>query len=422
DCYNEGFLWNFHDNTTRRRTFNVLYYHVFSDTGTFSPTLIVRADNGCEDTISKIIRVLRPDASFITNMDEGCTSGLTVRFTKTSTDTLPVTWEWNFGDNTFDLSSSPSVQHTYTSELPRIYPACLTVKDIYGCRNSSCMPISLDEPDVSFKADKNFICTGEQVNFSALYDSFDSFEWDFGDGSASTVSHSHVYSSPGSFDVTLSAVKNGCLNSLQRTHYIQAEKADATYTVSDSTLDCYPATVSFTHTGGSQVAEGIWTFAPGVQSAGYRRTYQYTYSRPGIYQTSLWVRTPNNCQATRSKTITVEGPYATFEFEPSFICYGDPVSFHITSSENVSEMRWLFGDGETSTDQSPVHNYKAKGIVYPSLWVKNNTCEATLTFDPLYISLVTSAFDFPDSRSSFCQFEEIQISNQSTGYQDVTWI
>jgi gliding motility-associated-like protein len=422
DCYNEGFLWNFQDFTPRRRTFSTLYNHVFSDTGTFSPMLIVRADNGCEDTISKKIRVLRPDALFVTNGDEGCTSGFTVRFTKTSTDTLPVTWEWDFGDNTFDRSSTSTVQHTYTSKTSHMYPACLTVQDMYGCRNSFCIPILLDKPNVSFQSDETFICTGESVNFSALYDSFDSFQWDFGDGSISTVSHSHVYSSPGIFDVTLSAVKNGCMDSLQRRQYIYAEKADATYIVSDSIFDCYPATVSFSHTGSGQVAEGIWTFAPGVQSAGYRKTYQYTYSRPGIYTTSLWVKTPNNCQATRSKTITVEGPYATFEFEPASICYGDPVSFHITSSQDVSEMRWLFGDGETSADLSPVHNYKAKGIVYPSLWVKNNTCEATLTFDPLYISLVTAAFDFPDNRSAFCQYEEIQVSNQSTGYQEITWI
>jgi gliding motility-associated-like protein len=422
DCYNEGFLWNFQDNTPRRRTFNLPYYHVFTDTGIFSPTLIVRADNGCEDTIAKMIRILRPNAMFVTNSDEGCTTGLTVRFTKTSADALPVTWEWGFGDNTYDLSSTSPVQHTYTSGLPRSYPACLTVEDLYGCRNSFCIPITLSEPDVSFQADDNFICTGDKVNFSALYGSFDSFEWDFGDGSTSAVSHSHVYSSPGIFTITLSAVKNGCKNSLERGQYINAEKADATYMVNDSVFDCYPATVTFSHTGSSQVAEGIWTFAPGVQSAGYRKTYQYTYSRPGIYNTSLWITTPNNCRATRSKTITVEGPYATFDFEPGSVCYGDPVSFHITSSHDVSEMKWLFGDGETSADLSPVHIYKAKGIVYPSLWVKNNTCEATLTFDPLYISLVTAAFALPDDRSVFCQHEEIRISNQSTGYQNVTWI
>jgi PKD repeat protein len=126
DCFNEGFLWNFGDHTQRRRTFSSPYYHVFADTGTYSPVLIVRADNGCEDTTSRKISVRRPDATFITDTDEGCTSGLIVRFTKTGTDTLPVTWEWAFGDNTSDLSSTSAVQHTYASEKSQTFTACLT--------------------------------------------------------------------------------------------------------------------------------------------------------------------------------------------------------------------------------------------------------------------------------------------------------
>ena len=84
--------------------------------------------------------------------------------------------------------------------------------------------------------------------------------------------------------------------------------------------------------------------------------------------------------------------------------------------------KWIFGDGETSTLPSPVHNYNAKGTLYPALWLKNNTCEVTLMNEPVYVSLVTAAFDFPDNRTVFCQYEEIQVINQSVGYQDITWI
>jgi gliding motility-associated-like protein len=87
----------------------------------------------------------------------------------------------------------------------------------------------------------------------------------------------------------------------------------------------------------------------------------------------------------------------------------------------VGSFKWLFGDGETSTELSPVHAYKAKGTIYPALWLKNNTCEVTLMNDPVYVSLVTAAFDFPDNRSVFCQYEEIEVSNQSVGYRDITW-
>ena len=421
ECYNEGFLWDFGDHTPRKRTFKNPYAHVYADTGTFETVLIVRADNGCEDTVRNEIRVIRPEAVFSTNVDEGCASGLTVQFAKTGTDKYPVTWKWIFGDTATDNSSTSLVQHTYFSQFSRVYWAGLVVKDIYGCTDSRYVPITLNQPDAFFAADDNHICAGDRVNFSAQYGAYDSIAWDFGDGTTSTTSHNHVYPTPGLYDVTFTVSKDGCQNTLQQNRYISVENADATYSLSDSIFDCYPVPVNFSHTAGSNVAEGIWTFDEGVQSSGYRDNYQYTYSRPGIYNTSLWVRTLNNCQATHSKTIIVNGPYATFDFTPRSICYGDPVSFSLISAQNVSEMKWIFGDGDTSTSTSPVHNYYAKGVIHPALWVKNNTCEVTLTFAVLGVSEVTAAFDFHDLRTSFCLNEELQTTNNSISYQDITW-
>jgi gliding motility-associated-like protein len=421
ECYNEGFLWNFNDHTTRKRTFKNSYGHMFSDTGTFVTELIVRADDGCEDTFRRKILVIRPEATFTTNVDTGCASGLTVLFSNTSTDKFPVTWKWIFGDNTSDSSSASSIQHTYTSGTSRVFWAGLVIQNRYGCTNSSYIPISLYKPAANFQADDNFICAGDLVNFSAQYNEYDSFLWDFGDGTTSAVSHNHVYPTPGIYDVTLIVNKNGCQDSALRKQYISVEKADAAYSVNDSIFDCYPARVIFSHTAGSPVAERIWTFDQGIQSSGYRENYQYNYSRPGVYNTSLRIITPNNCRATRSKTISITGPYATFDFEPNIICYGDPVAFNLTSSQDVSEMRWIFGDGETSTDVSPVHNYKAKGVIHPALLVKNSTCEVTLTFATLSVSEVTADFDFPGDKTSFCLNDELHIINHSGGYQDITW-
>lgn len=421
ECYNEGFLWKFQDGRPDKRTFSERYGHVFADTGRFKTNLIVRADNGCEDTIVKEIRVIRPDASFVADNTEGCASGLTVQFTRTGTDEFPVSWTWLFGDNSFDQSSVASVQHYYTSGTSWSYMAGLEVRDSYGCINTSYIPITLYKPGIAFNADDNFVCTGDRVNFNASYNQFDSYRWDFGDGSAPDTLRNHVYTTPGVYDVTLSVIKGGCPNSLQKTHYIKVEEADAEYSVSDSVFDCYPAPVLFTHNAGSPVAEGAWTFASGMQSFGYAGNYQYTYARPGIYNTSLWVRTPNNCQATYSKNITVTGPYATFDFIPQSICYDDPVAFTLTSSQDVSEMEWIFGDGETSTAASPVHNYKAKGIIYPAIWIRNNTCEVTLTSGSLNVSDVTAFFDIVDNKTTFCQYDSLVTHNHSSGHRYITW-
>ncbi|MBN2764646.1 MAG: PKD domain-containing protein, partial [Bacteroidales bacterium] len=421
ECFSEGFLWDFKDYTPPRRTYKTRFAHLFPDTGTYVAELVVRADNGCEDTIRKEVQVIRPDAQFNTDVDKGCTSGLTVHFTNTSVNEFPVTWEWIFGDNTSDNSSAPTISHNYESEAPGVFWAGLRVKDVYGCENDHYIPVSLAGPDVTFNADDNFICAGNQVNFTASYAGLDSFLWDFGDGVTSSVAHSHVYNEPGFYDVSLTASKDGCHRSSIKTHYISVEKADAIYSLNDSIFDCYPASVIFSHNPSSNVVEGTWTFGEDIQPSGYRESYQYTYSKPGTYNTSLRIRTANNCQASHSKTISVKGPYATFDFEPRSICYGDPVSFHLTSSQDVDEMTWIFGDGETSKETSPVHNYKAKGIIHPALVVKQQNCEVTLTYETLDVSDITAAFEFPEGKTVFCLNDELYTINQSLGYDEVIW-
>lgn len=421
ECYHEGFRWDFNDNTMPRRTFREEHSHVYYDTGTFVTRLIVRADNGCEDTLQQSIEVIRPLADFTTSVDRGCASGLTVKFSKTSADPYPVTWEWIFGDNTSDPSSSQTVDHRYAGNNSRIYWAGMAVEDMFGCRNDKYVPITLSKPNLFFEADDPFICAGDIVNFVAPYDAFDSFLWDFGDGSESDMAHHHVYPEAGMYDVTLVASQSGCQDTLRRLHYISVEKANADYSVNDSTIDCYPAQVLFSYTGSHAVTEGIWTFGDGVQSPGFRENYQYTYSKPGTYHTSLSIRTPNGCRASHAKTITVTGPFATFDFEPHSICYGDSVSFFITSSRDVNEMRWIFGDGETSTLTSPVHQYKAKGYIHPALLVRRNTCEVTLTYAALNVSTITAAFDVAGSSTGLCVNDTLLLINQTVGYQDIAW-
>jgi gliding motility-associated-like protein len=421
DCFNEGFLWDFGDGSIQKRTFLDSYSHIYSDTGIFHVKLVVRADNGCEDTLQKDVSIRRPDADFTADVDSGCASGLTVRFTKTGTDTIPVTWDWNFGDG-YTISSLTPVQHDYTSPSSHVYTATLKVKDSYGCIYSNSIPITLIKPEVSFTARDPFVCVDESVNFTAPYSHFNSFEWDFGDGSTSAIAHSHTYRNPGTYDVSLKIIKDGCEATLLRSQYISVERADATFNVNDSIFDCYPALVSFQHTGDCIVSEGIWTFDTGIQSPVFRKTYQYTYSKPGIYNTSLWIRTPNGCEASRSRTIQVTGPVAAFEFSPDTICYGDSVSFHILSLQDVNETEWIFGDGETSTDPSPVHRYLAKGVVYPALRISNNSCEITINGGLLSISLVTASFELQDNRTAFCEDELLTITDKSIGYENLRWI
>ena len=53
------------------------------------------------------------------------------------------------------------------------------------------------------------------------------------------------------------------------------------------------------------------------------------------------------------------------------VCFGDSTRFTGTGTSNIDEFFWTFGDGNTSTDQSPVHLYASPGTYNVSLTITN---------------------------------------------------
>lgn len=81
------------------------------------------------------------------------------------------------------------------------------------------------------------------------------------------------------------------------------------------------------------------------------------------------ITTPSGCDTTLSVTIlTLPVPNASFHAD-SIACMGMPVSFINTS--NVPIWKWYFGDGQSSGQQHPDHEYSKRGSYTSSLIVTN---------------------------------------------------
>jgi gliding motility-associated-like protein len=106
------------------------------------------------------------------------------------------------------------------------------------------------------------------------------------------------------------------------------------------------------------------------------------------------IKNPNNIGATCSyseNTVNLGGrasklglpPFVqsiflyTFDYE--FTCLGDQTHFFITSEEPYDSVVWNFGDGQTSVEEEPYHNYSQPGIYTVSLTMSLNGIER----DPL---------------------------------------
>ncbi len=424
ECYSEGFLWDFGDGSPLRRNWDTIQQYAYFAVGEYDPQLIVYADNGCSDTIVGHVEVVQPPVSFSASPTSGCGPELTVNFDFDTIDSTIDEWIWYFGDNSSDTTQNRHPEHSYSeaSYGDATYLAHLQVTDFYGCSNSTSTYINVYTSSIDFQAEQTGLCLGETANFLVSESDVTSFLWNFGDGDSSATENSHVYNETGRYSVRLTAVRKGCETIAIKPDYISVQDADAFFTMSDTVFECYPATVSFNHINTSDnIVEGIWTFANGSQSQEYSPQTEYTYSQPGIYEPSLYIRTSNNCISTSYHTIEVTGPEVEFAFDPAFICSGDSVTFEIIESDTIDEFRWIFGDGNTSTDANPTHVYYAQGEIYPGIWVRDGDCETTITDEVLYVSTIAAAFELMPIKENYCYNDSIFALNQSSDFNSSHW-
>lgn len=420
-CYNEGFLWKFGDDSPPRRVSTPKYSHIYSAKGKFKLKLIAMADNGCIDSAKQYVYIKKPEAKLTVDKYKGCVPGLTVNFENTSTDSTIVRSFWDFDDGLTSTSQSKKISHTYNSNKQQTFLPTLFVFDAYQCYGEYTLPITLVSVSSDFQLSDNAICAGQTITFDPVEAHLDSVIWVFGDGATSKKENNHVYNNKGVFTPSLTAYKNGCSGIISKANFISVEKADGAIWLSDSVLKCYPDTVMFIHrnTNGSPAVERTWIFNTDALNS-ENDTIKYIYTRPGNYNTQLSVRTLNGCQAVSSKNISITGPEATFDFTPKTICYGENVTFKVEDLKNVTQWKWIFGDGNTSTTNPASHGYTSKGNIVPAINLINQDCNTILALDTLHIDRVTAKFVQKDS-AAICLGGKATFKNTSAFSEYWTW-
>lgn len=111
----------------------------------------------------------------------------------------------------------------------------------------------------------------------------------------------------------------------------------------------------------------LWDFGDGSTSTDQHTAH--TYTAPGTYTITLSVYRQGDPIATtqRQVTIAATAPVASFEE----VLEGTTVQFHDTSAPEPTTWHWDFGDGATSTQQSPEHTYAQAGTYTVTLTAGN---------------------------------------------------
>ncbi|MCB0795578.1 MAG: PKD domain-containing protein [Flavobacteriales bacterium] len=314
------------------------------------------ATAGCADTASVPLVVLpSPDASFTADQVAACDS-LTVTFTNTSVGGLSRLWD--FGDGTTSTLPQPP-PHFYGST--GTYTVTLTVENAQGCSSSSNLDITVYDPPVVQIGAQN-VCEGMLAQFldetvTAPGNEVVQWDWDLGDGTLSNLQDpTHLYGTSGGFVVTLVATTPYCSGA--GTQNVLVEPAPVASFLTTPTTGCSPLHVQFTNTS-TGFASQTWDLGDGSTSTLPSPSHVYLNAGPGdrTDTVQLVVSTLFGCTDTATAMVTVSPPVvAAFTHNAQPGCAPLDVQFNNTSSGAVSYV-WDFGDGTTSTQSSPAHQY-----------------------------------------------------------------
>lgn len=325
-----SFSWNFGDGTTSTDENPV---HAFSTNGTYTVTLTVTTDDGCQDTYSAPVTVngLPTALAIASTVCEGSAT----QFTDLSVGS-GLTWFWEFGDG--DTSNVQNPAHTYAAA--GTYAYTLTVTNATNCVASTTGSVTVNaEPVVAFSFSD--MCEESVVNFTNT-STPGSNTWDLGDGNSSTLANvSNIYANSGSYDVVLTVTSSeGCVASLTQTINI-FDNPEFTLSVMD--VACYNIP-----TGEIDVNMMIGTppIAYSIDGGIPQATELFTGLAAGIH--TILVTDSNGCST--SETVMVNQPSDTLGIQ---LVSTTNIDCHGTNSGAI----FLNGTGGT-----PAYTYLIGGV------------------------------------------------------------
>ncbi|MEO8591318.1 MAG: PKD domain-containing protein [Flavobacteriales bacterium] len=340
-----GQLWDFGDGSTDTSS---VIIHTYAGLGSYTVSLVADPDSTCADTAYMEVDVLDPPlASFAFTID----CGMQVSFADASIDAA--TLEWDLGDGT--MSVVPDPVHAYASG--GAYDVTLLVTSANGCVDDSTATLVVSPDPIAAFTMEGDPCSTERVFTNTSQWTLSNL-WLFGDGATSTDgSPTHVFA-PGDHTVVLIADPNGpCADTLSLFFAIDTIPEAAFSDSVGCALDAYVLDASAS-------ADGVtWYWGDGATD--FDSTAQHTYAAEGTYTIVQVVTNAAGCSDSTSVDVTIPPMVrATFTgaLDP---CTSDLVVTN--SSANAMAQWWSFGDGGTSAQFEPDHQYDEGGTYLVTL-------------------------------------------------------
>lgn len=243
----------------------------------------------------------------------------------------------------------------------------------------------------------------ESYSFSNSNSPITSYHWDFGDGTSSTeATPTHTFATEGVYTILLTIGRaDGC----------EAHACDIVFAFGDSTycpIDTFyygcqpmfwlsyypdsnavsnPLTMTFEGMSFGVVTSWSWDFGDNSTSTD-GPVVTHTYNAPGLYNVTLSIVTLDGCESSISMQIYAgDYPWIEQDCQALFIPMPDSTGngfffLDLSYSPNaIQSWEWSFGDGTSSTEQNPYHEYSQPGVYPVTLTIQADSCASVITFE-----------------------------------------
>ena len=247
-------------------------------------------------------------------------------------------------------------------------------------------------PDAGTKIELSGYCGISDTLTGTFYCDYipDSLRWKFGDPSSGPLNTAtddttfHIYQNPGTYIISLISYRKCESDTIIDTVTMGAP----VLAIADTTI-CHSASVIIN--AGPSGMEFLWSTGDTTQTI--------LVTIPGAY--SVMVADSNGCTASDTAVVSVSQP-AIADFNADFS--GCPtITFSDSSSGNPLAWKWYFGDGDSSSAQSPSHTYAGNGK-YPLMLIVSDNCGNDTLTDTLDVDCIENRDDFHTGEFSMLVF------------------
>ena len=308
---NGAYTYDFGDGTTVTKTDKSSVSHTYNTIAVTNYVVKMMATNECGSNESSYTINVAPNnitAELVVNSNQlrGC-APFTVDFINNTKGANTFVYDFGDGSTVVRNIAPETVSHVFT-KAGRYRVTLYASND---CSNASTVEEIevLEQPEVSFTADKTSGCDGLIVKFKNNSKNALGYVWDFGDGTTSTAFEpTHTFTGVGrNYLVTLTATNSlGCTNTVTAGSPISVVAPPvASFTVlPGNELSIPNYTFSFKDSSNGSVS-WEWTFGDGAVST--LQNPNHTYANEGAYTVTLRVLNREGCSSIIVQSVRIIG-------------------------------------------------------------------------------------------------------------------